>query len=202
MTHARRLDGGGWELSTQRGETRRVDLLVVANGHHWDPRWPNFPGEFAGDEIHSHSYIDPRTPLDFAGKRILVVGLGNSAADIAVELSSKALDTTVTISTRSSAWIVPKYFAGKPADKYYHTSPYIPFSWQRKFTQIMQPMTAGRPEDYGLPTPNHKSSKHIRRSRSSCRCGSAPVTSPPRATSSDSTATPCTSSTARVPIST
>lgn len=156
VTHARRLDGGGWELSTQRGETRSVDLLVVANGHHWDPRWPNFPGEFAGDEIHSHSYIDPRTPLDFAGKRILVVGLGNSAADIAVELSSKALDTTVTISTRSSAWIVPKYFAGKPADKYYHTSPYIPFSWQRKFTQIMQPMTAGRPEDYGLPTPNHK----------------------------------------------
>ncbi|MGC5248108.1 flavin-containing monooxygenase [Gordonia sp. DT219] len=156
VTHARRLDSGGWELATERGETRRFDLLVVANGHHWDPRLPEFPGEFSGVQMHSHHYIDPRTPMDFAGKRILVVGLGNSAADIAVELSSKALETTVTISTRSSAWIVPKYFAGKPADKYYHTSPYIPFSWQRKFTQIMQPLSAGRPEDYGLPTPNHK----------------------------------------------
>ncbi|MFC0316358.1 flavin-containing monooxygenase [Gordonia phosphorivorans] len=156
VTHARRLDGGGWELTTQRGEQRRFDLLVVANGHHWDPRWPNFPGEFSGTEIHSHQYIDPRDPLDFAGKRILIVGLGNSAADIAVELSSKALETQVTLSTRSSAWIVPKYFAGQPADKYYKTSPHIPFAWQRKFAQVMQPFTAGRPEQYGLPTPNHK----------------------------------------------
>lgn len=156
VTHAARLDDGGWELETQRGERRRFDLLVVANGHHWDPRLPDFPGEFDGIEMHAHHYIDPRTPHDFSGKRILVVGLGNSAADIAVELSSKALGNKLTLSTRSGAWIVPKYFAGKPADKYYHTSPYIPFGWQRKFMQVMQPMTAGRPEDFGLPTPNHK----------------------------------------------
>lgn len=156
VTHARRLDGGGWELETQRGERRLFDLLVVANGHHWDPRYPDFPGTFDGIEMHAHHYIDPKTPHDFSGKRILVVGLGNSAADIAVELSSKSLENTLTLSTRSGAWIVPKYFAGKPADKYYHTSPYIPFSWQRKFMQVMQPMTAGRPEDFGLPTPNHK----------------------------------------------
>ncbi len=156
MTHAERLDGGGWELQTERGERRRFDLLVVANGHHWDPRYPDFPGEFSGTTMHAHHYIDPRTPHDFSGKRILVVGLGNSAADIAVELSSKALDTRLTLSTRSGAWIVPKYFAGKPADKYYKLSPHIPVAWQRKFMQVMQPMTAGRPEDYGLPTPNHK----------------------------------------------
>jgi hypothetical protein len=156
VTYARRLDGGGWELETQRGERRLFDLLVVANGHHWDPRYPDFPGTFDGIEMHAHHYIDPKTPHDFSGKRILVVGLGNSAADIAVELSSKSLENTLTLSTRSGAWIVPKYFAGKPADKYYHTSPYIPFSWQRKFMQVMQPMTAGRPEDFGLPTPNHK----------------------------------------------
>ncbi|MDY6808405.1 MAG: NAD(P)-binding domain-containing protein [Actinomycetota bacterium] len=156
VTHAERLDDGGWELSTERGERRRFDLLIVANGHHWDPRLPDFPGTFDGLEMHAHHYIDPRTPHDFSGKRILVVGLGNSAADIAVELSSKALDNTLTLSTRSSAWIVPKYFAGKPADKYYHTSPHIPVAWQRKFMQAMQPMTAGRPESYGLPTPNHK----------------------------------------------
>ncbi|MFI7194702.1 flavin-containing monooxygenase [Nocardia nova] len=156
VEHARRLPGGGWELRTQRNEVRHFDFLVVANGHHWDPRYPEFPGEFTGRTMHAHHYIDPRTPMDFTDQRILVVGLGNSAADIAVELSSKALGNKLTLSTRSGAWIVPKYIAGKPADKYYRTSPYIPFSWQRKIAQWGQPLTAGRPENYGLPTPNHK----------------------------------------------
>ncbi|MBN7300120.1 NAD(P)-binding domain-containing protein, partial [Mycobacteroides abscessus] len=92
--------GGGWELLTQAGERRLFDLLVVANGHHWDPRYPDFPGTFTGTALHSHHYIDPRTPLDLMDKRILVVGLGNSAADIAVELSSRATGNTVTLSTR------------------------------------------------------------------------------------------------------
>ncbi|MBB5917664.1 hypothetical protein BJY24_006576 [Nocardia transvalensis] len=156
VTAARRLPDGGWELTTERGEVRRFDLLVVANGHHWDPRYPDFPGEFTGETLHAHHYIDPDTPLDFRGRRILVVGLGNSAADIAVELSSKALDNRLTLSTRSGAWIVPKYIAGRPADKYFRTFPYIPTSWQRKVVQWGQPLTAGRPENYGLPTPNHK----------------------------------------------
>ena len=156
VVHARRLEGGGWELDVQDGSTRRADLLVVANGHHWDPRWPDFPGEFTGTAIHSHSYVDPSTPLDLTGKRILVVGLGNSAADITVELSSRALDNEVWLSTRSSAWVVPKYLAGTPADKFYITSPYIPLRWQRKMSQLTTPFIAGRPEQYGLPTPNHK----------------------------------------------
>lgn len=156
VERAERRPDGGWGIHDQAGTTRRFDLLVVGNGHHWDPRYPDFPGEFSGEVIHSHYYVDPREPLDLHGKRILVVGLGNSAADIVVELSSKAYENEVVLSTRSGAWIVPKYFAGTPADKYYKTTPYLPLSWQRKFVQVMQPLTAGRPEDYGLPTPNHK----------------------------------------------
>ncbi|WKG11825.1 NAD(P)-binding domain-containing protein [Nocardia sp. PE-7] len=156
VEHARRLPDGGWELRTQRTGTRYFDLLVVANGHHWDPRYPHFPGEFAGATLHAHHYIDLRTPMDFSNQRILVVGLGNSAADIAVELSSKALGNTLTLSTRSGGWIVPKYIAGRPADKYFRTSPHIPYSWQRKIAQWGQPLISGRPESYGLPTPNHK----------------------------------------------
>lgn len=186
VLHAERLPGGGWELTTERlstaqlttelptteqpttqrtdagsadaghTETRRFDALVVGNGHHWDPRFADFPGEFTGEMIHSHAYIDPWDPLHIMDKRVLVVGLGNSAADITVELSSKAMRNEVTLSTRSGAWIVPKYIAGQPADKFYVTSPFIPYSWQRKFVQVMQPMTAGRPESFGLPKPNHK----------------------------------------------
>ena len=91
VVHARRNDGGGWQIDDQGGNTREFDLLVVANGHHWDPRWADFPGTFTGEAIHSHYYVDPHTPLELTGKRILVVGLGNSAADITVELSSPRL---------------------------------------------------------------------------------------------------------------
>lgn len=164
VVHAQRLPDGGWELSLERtgaaagepAETRRFDLLVVGNGHHWDPRFADFAGEFTGEMIHSHAYIDPWEPLHLMDKKILVVGIGNSAADIAVELSSKVMRNEVVLSTRSSAWIVPKYIAGKPADKYFATLPYVPYAWQRKVIQVMQPMSAGTPEGYGLPKPNHK----------------------------------------------
>ncbi|MEH6821070.1 MAG: NAD(P)-binding domain-containing protein [Dietzia psychralcaliphila] len=156
VLHAERLEGGGWELTTEHTGTRRFDALVVGNGHHWDPRFGDFPGEFTGEMIHSHAYVDPWDPLELMDKRVLVVGLGNSAADIAVELSSKVMRNEVVISTRSGAWIVPKYIAGQPADKYFATFPFLPYSWQRKAIQAMQPMSAGRPESYGLPKPNHK----------------------------------------------
>ena len=156
VVHAKRLPDGGWEVADSAGDVRRFDLLVVANGHLWDPRYADFPGEFTVEEINSHHYIDHTTPVDLTGTRILVVGIGNSAADIAVELSSKALQNDVTLSTRSSAWIVPKYSFGLPADKYYVTTPYLPLSWQRKLVQKMQFLTGSNPELYGLPKPNHK----------------------------------------------
>ena len=156
VQHAAKDPDGGWQITDQAGDTRHFDLLVVANGHHWDPRMADFPGEFTGETMHSHHYIDPRTPLDLFQKRILIVGIGNSAADIAVELSSKTLQNEVVLSTRSSAWIVPKYMYGLPADKYFATSPHIPLAWQRKIVQKMQFMTGSNPELYGLPKPNHK----------------------------------------------
>ncbi|AXB43358.1 flavin-containing monooxygenase [Amycolatopsis albispora] len=155
VEHARRLPGGGWEIRTGDGETRHFDALVVANGHHWDPRLPEFPGEFTGESIHSHHYIDPGDPLEIQGKRVLVVGIGNSAADITVELSQRALGNTVVLSTRSGAWIVPKYIAGVPADRLIATSPHLPLSWQRRLARHGPRLLTGRPERFGLPTPNH-----------------------------------------------
>ena len=78
-------------------------MLVVCNGHHWDPRYPDFPGSFAGPTIHSHHYIDPTEPLELEGKRVLVVGIGNSAVDIVSELARKGVAERVFISTRSGA---------------------------------------------------------------------------------------------------
>ncbi len=156
VEQAHRLDDGGWELTDQAGAVRHFDLLVVANGHHWDPRYADFPGEFTGTVLHSHHYVDPWTPLHLMDQRILVVGLGNSAADITVELSQRSLRNDVTLSTRSSAWIVPKLLYGKAADMNYRTIPQLPLSWQRKVAQWGQRFTASDPTLYGLPAPNHK----------------------------------------------
>jgi hypothetical protein len=83
---AQRLDGGGWDIDGER-----FDVLLVCNGHHWDPSYPSFPGSFDGPTIHSHHYIDPMEPLALPGKRVLVVGIGNSAVDIASELARKGV---------------------------------------------------------------------------------------------------------------
>ncbi|AFM16506.1 putative flavoprotein involved in K+ transport [Mycolicibacterium chubuense NBB4] len=156
VARAVREEHGGWVIVDQAGAARRFDLLVVANGHHWDPRLPEFPGSFSGEWIHSHSYIDPTAPLELTGRRILVVGIGNSAADITVELSSRALRNHVTLSTRSSAWIVPKYIAGRPGDMFWRTSPYLPLSWQRRAVQMFASVLGTDPTLYGLPPADHR----------------------------------------------
>lgn len=156
VERAVRRDAGGWELRTSDGASSSFDVLVVANGHHWDPRYPDFPGRFDREVLHSHHYIDPRTPLDLYGKRVLVVGIGNSAADIASELSQKSYDNQVTLSTRSGAWIIPRYMFGMPADVIAKTIPQIPMRWQRKLVQGVPRLISGKPERFGLPRPNHR----------------------------------------------
>ncbi len=113
--------GGGFEVTTRsrehgrEPEIRHYDHVVVANGHHWDPRWPEpgFPGSenFPGKQLHAHYY---RTPDLLEGQRVVVLGIGNSAADIAVESSRVARETYLAM--RRGAHVVPKYVFGQPTD--------------------------------------------------------------------------------------
>ena len=79
---ARSRPGGGWTVTLRDGRREEFDALLVASGHHWDPRMPSYPGTFGGELLHSHAY---KTAERFAGQRVLVIGGGNSACDIAVE---------------------------------------------------------------------------------------------------------------------
>jgi cation diffusion facilitator CzcD-associated flavoprotein CzcO len=156
VERAERGSEGGWLITLSDGEQQRFDALLVCNGHHWDPRYPDFPGSFDGPQIHSHDYVDPTDPLDLRGKRVLVVGIGNSAVDIVSELGRKTVSDTVFLSTRSGAYVVPKYIFGKPVDQIVKTNPRIPGGLQRRLGRVLPRIFSGRMEDFGLPTPNHK----------------------------------------------
>jgi len=156
VERAELLPQGGWRITLEGGEVEDFDFLAVGNGHHWDPRYPDFPGSFDGETIHSHHYISPTEPVDLTGKRVLVVGIGNSAVDIVSELSRKGVAEKVYISTRSGAWIMPKYLFGQPVGKLVKTNPRLPTRLQRVLARPLPYIASGRMEDYGLPTPNHR----------------------------------------------
>src|SRR3954470_820023 len=118
VERAERPPDGGWLITLHDGATERFDALLVANGHHWDKQMPElaFPGAdaFTGVQLHSHDYKG-EDPSFFRDKRVVVLGMGNSAMDIAVEASYSAAATY--LAARRGAWVVPKYLFGRPLDQ-------------------------------------------------------------------------------------
>lgn len=135
--------------------TRTYRDVIVANGHHWDPRWPepSFPGSetFPGEQVHAHHY---RNAQPFVGQRVLVLGIGNSACDIAVE-SSRVADST-DLAMRRGAHILPKYMFGMPTD-HLTDSPLArgPVVLQRLAMGALLRLSQGKVTDYCLPRPDH-----------------------------------------------
>ena len=149
----------GWDVEvrddvTGQASTRHFDKLVVANGHHWKPRWPEYPGEFAGEWVHSHDFKRATT---YAGRRVLVIGGGNSACDVAVETSRVSARTD--LSWRRGYWIVPKFLFGLPTDQLHQTTHrylgWVPMRWRMKLNELLLRVFNGPNSAYGLPDPDH-----------------------------------------------
>lgn len=154
VLHAEPAAEGGWTL-TSRGpdgatKTEHYEVLMVSNGHHWNPKLPEYPGRFDGEFLHSHQFKrnDP-----FKGKRVLVVGGGNSAADVAVECSRVAARTC--ISMRRGHWFMPKFMFGEPGDVVYQKTAWMP-SWLRQWLlQTTNVLIQGKHARLGLQTPDY-----------------------------------------------
>lgn len=151
---AERDSGGLWVVTTNTGETAVYDVLAVCNGHHWDPSFPDYPGEFDGVLMHSHAYNDPFDPIDMRGKRIVVVGMGNSGLDIASELSQRFVAEKLWVSARRGVWVLPKYVNGQVGDRR-QTPRWIPPRVMLKLKQRFVRKYRGEMENYGLPKPDH-----------------------------------------------
>jgi cation diffusion facilitator CzcD-associated flavoprotein CzcO len=146
-------DGAFWNVTLARGQCRRYAGVVVANGHNWDPRWPEFPGHFAGQVMHSAEY---KTPEVLRGRRVLVVGAGNTGCDIAVEAALAA--DKVFHSLRRGYYFIPKFLFGRPSDvmgeKLLKLG--LPEFVRRLVMRAVLRMTVGDLGRYGLPAPDHE----------------------------------------------
>lgn len=143
-----------WLVTLGDGTQKRYRAVLVANGHLWDPRLAEFPGTFDGEQLHSHHY---KTSEPFKDKNVLIVGIGNSAVDVAVDVCKGTKSTL--LSTRRSAWIMPKYFMGYPIDQ---VSSFIARTFRlstrhtRSVTQWLAYLVTGDQSRFGIPKPKHK----------------------------------------------
>lgn len=151
-------EGQDWHAEVEGPEGPAIhgpySHVVVANGHHWDPNNPDIPGSFAGTEFHARDYRTPFDPVDMRGRTIVVVGLGNTAVDIASELGQRSLGTRLIVAARRGVWVLPKYLNGKPMDKT-PLPPWVPGWLKRRLGAAAVRRAVGNMEDYGLPRPDH-----------------------------------------------
>ncbi|WP_427162195.1 flavin-containing monooxygenase [Aliinostoc sp. HNIBRCY26] len=149
VKYVRPVENNLWEVTFDNGEKRLYKGVLMCNGHHWCKRFPQFKGEFTGEIIHTKDY---KHPNQLRGKRVLVIGGGNSACDVAAEAARVAAKSV--LSMRESVWFIPKTFAGVPvADRAKGSSP---LWYQRLMTHLLIRLTFGKHEDYGLPEPKHR----------------------------------------------
>jgi hypothetical protein len=151
---------GQWDVTTRStgggaGRTRRYAAVVVANGHHWSPKLPDYQGMdgFTGEVVHAGAVSDPAV---LRGRRVLVVGGGNSGCDLAVEAAQRA--ATCWHSTRRGYWYLPKYLAGRPVDQ--ATELMAALRLPRRLRQWrlrrLLRLTIGDPTRFGVPAPDHR----------------------------------------------
>lgn len=137
-----------WELELEDGSVERYDTVIAATGHLADPlHVPMFRDDFAGRYVHSHHYKEPET---FVGDRICVIGVGNSACDIASDVC--VTSSRCVLVARSGAIILPKLFCGIPFTDITRKvqRPWIPGRLRRKITGILTFLVHGNMQKLGF----------------------------------------------------
>lgn len=142
----------GWRAEFDDGTTRAYQGVVIANGHLTVPEMPEISGRFDGQVMHAKDY---RTPDLFAGRRVLIVGMGNTGCDIVVDAVHRA--AAVLWSVRRGNHFVPKFLGGRPADEGGRRgiANRLPRAWRARLHGAVLRFVVGRPEQFGLPKPEH-----------------------------------------------
>jgi cation diffusion facilitator CzcD-associated flavoprotein CzcO len=145
-----KAEGDGWTAVTASGKAYRARHLVVATGANRVPRMPAVDGQplFAGTVLHSQAY---RNAAPFSGQRVLVVGLGNSAAEIALDLAQRGV--AVALSVRSPQNIVYRDVLGVPVQLTALLLSRLPASWSDAVSSLLRDLSVGDLRRWGIRTP-------------------------------------------------
>lgn len=142
------------DLASGTTQAFEYDGVVIANGHNWNPKMPSYPGqgEFAGAIMHSADYKDADV---LRGRRVLVVGAGNTGCDVAVESAQNADHTWH--STRRGYYYNPKYLMGRPSDQTADLllALRVPLAVRRRLFAASLRVAVGDFTRFGLKRPDH-----------------------------------------------
>ncbi|MEO3783928.1 NAD(P)-binding domain-containing protein [Actinocorallia sp. B10E7] len=144
-------DGDGWTVELGDGSRHPYRAVVCATGVTWTPRVPRHEGDFTGEIRHSVTY---REPAEFRGKRVLIVGLGNSGADIACDAAANA--DAAFVSVRRGYHVIPKHLFGVPTDEFAESGPQLPLKLEQPVFKVLLRLLQGDLTRLGLPKPDHR----------------------------------------------
>jgi cation diffusion facilitator CzcD-associated flavoprotein CzcO len=143
--------GNAWDVRLSTGEVVRHSALICANGTNWHGVMPDYPGTFTGEMRHSSTF---KSADEFAGKRVLIIGAGNSGCDIACD-AARAADKAF-ISLRRGYHFIPKHLFGIPSDKFAAEGPKMPMWLEQSVFGFLLNILNGDLTRLGLQKPDHK----------------------------------------------
>lgn len=140
--------GDFWEVQFENGKTDTAQYVVIATGANRVPNAPKWPGmeNFSGQILHSRDYKNAKP---FVGKRVLVVGMGNTGAEIALDLSEHNIDTTLSV--RSPVSVVPRDFLGRPVQLTAKKLARLPFEVGDRIGSFVRSIVFGDLRRFGIP---------------------------------------------------
>lgn len=146
-------DDGGWKLTSSGPDGERTERyagVILANGTLAEPNIPAFDGAFTGELLHTSAY---KSPAQLSGRRVLLVGAGNSGCDIAVDAVHHA--ASVEMSVRRGYYFVPRYLFGRPSDTLNQGRPLPARIKQAVDSRVLKAFT-GDPVRFGFPRPDYR----------------------------------------------
>jgi len=142
--------GNDWVVK-QNNEEKIYRKVIVATGVNRVPFYPDFEGfkTFTGEVTHSRNY---KNPNPFINKKVLVIGMGNTGAEVALDLCNHAVETAISV--RSKVNIVPLEFLGRASQETAFTLNKLPKPMARSISKLAQKLAIGDLTRYGLPKPD------------------------------------------------
>ncbi len=151
-------DGDGWVVTVD-GEPTRAERVVVATGYSNVPYLPDWPGSFGGELVHSADY---RRGDPYRGLRVLVVGAGNSGAEIAIDVARSGA-SEVHLSVRTPPAVVRRDTIGVPSQLLGIASTHLPTGAVDRIAATLRRVAFGNLDSLGLPAPEKPYSEFLRR---------------------------------------